>query len=183
MAGAGIEYRVDDDQVRKILQQIQKRLGDLTPAMKKVGSTVRSSIVRNFEKGGRPVKWAKHSETTKKRRGTGAKILRQQGFAGGLMGSVKYKASRDRVVIGTNKEYGAVHQFGAKKGSFGRFVIDVGPYARRLKGGKTVQVKKHQRNVKLPWGDIPARPFIMVQDEDWKEIKTELNEYVIMGRA
>jgi phage gpG-like protein len=29
---------------------------------------------------------------------------------------------------------------------------------------------------------IPARPYMMIQDEDWAEIKAALNDFIIEGR-
>lgn len=175
MSGAAIEVKIDDKQVKELLGRIQKNLGDLTPAMKIIGSIVRTSIIRNFEKSGRP-RWAKHSKMTEKRRGKGAKILMAQGFAGGLAASINYRAHKKSVEIGTNKIYGAIHQFGAKKGSFGAVVAKIKAHLR-----KGVKVKAHERKMKLPWGDIPARPFLMVQDEDWVEIRAALNDYITGG--
>ena len=174
MSGAAITVKVDDKQVKELLGRIQKNLGDLTPAMKIIGSTIRTSIIRNFEKSGRPAKWKKHSKQTEDRRGKGAKILMAQGFAGGLAASINYRAHKKSVEVGTNKIYGAVHQCGAKKGSFGAVVAKIKAHLR-----KGVKVKAHERKMNLPWGDIPARPFLMVQDEDWTEIRAELNDYII----
>jgi len=173
MSGAAITVKIDNREIKKLLARIQKNLGDLTPAMKIIGSIIRTSIIRNFEKSGRP-KWAKHSRTTEKRRGKGAKVLMAQGLAGGLAASINYQAGKKSVKIGTNKIYGAVHQFGAKKGSFGSVAASIKEHLR-----KGVKVKAHTRKMNLPWGDIPARPFLMVQNEDWTEIRAALNDHII----
>lgn len=174
MAGAAIEITANDKKVTELLERIRKKLGDLTPAMKIIGSTVRASVIRNFEKSGRPSKWKKHSRLTEKRRGKGAKILMGQGLAGGLAASINYKADKDNVKIGTNKIYGAIHQLGAKKGSFGTVAASIKAHMR-----KGVKIKAHTRKMKLPWGDIPARPFLVVQKEDWGEITEALIEFLL----
>lgn len=179
MAGTTIEIKANDKKVTKLLLQIHAKLGDLTAANKIIGSTVRASVIRNFEKAGRPKKWKKHSASTKSIRGKGAKILMAQGFAGGLAGSINYSADKESAKIGTNKIYAAVHQFGAKKGSFGSFAIGIREYMRKLKSGKSSRVQAHTRKVKLPWGDIPARPFLKVQKQDWDEIKEALGEFFL----
>jgi phage virion morphogenesis protein len=188
MAGATIDVTIDDREVRELLERIRKRLGDLTPAMKIIGATVRTSVIRNFEKSGRPKKWKEHSKTTEKRRGKGAKILMAQGLGAGLAGSINYKAGKDRVDIGTPKVYGAVHQFGAKKGSFGTVEAMIREHLRTITQAfgkpipkKQVKVGAHKRKTILPWGDIPARPFLMVQDEDWTEIRAALTDYLLEG--
>lgn len=197
MAGTTIEIVANDKKVSELLLQIQKKLGDLTSANKIIGSTVRASVIRNFEKSGRPKKWKKHSALTKKLRGKGAKILMAQGLAGGLAASINYQADKDSARIGTNKVYAAVHQFGAKKGSFGTFVETIRAHVRKIKSRSLTRgkkrkrkiasgvafVKQHDRKVKLPWGDIPARPFLMVQKQDWDEIREALGEYFLgIGR-
>ncbi|MBN1104749.1 MAG: phage virion morphogenesis protein [Deltaproteobacteria bacterium] len=173
MAGSMIEVRVDDTELKEILATLQKRMGDMTPFMKTVAQIGRTSVVRNFEKGGRP-KWPALKPSTLKKK-KGGRVLVTQGFAGGLMGSITGKAYSDRAEIGTNKIYGAVHQFGAKKGSFGKVTV-----ARKAgsagRSGGTLYSKPWQMNV--PWGDIPARPFLVLQDEDIDEIRAEAINYL-----
>lgn len=169
------------DSIKHIIESIERKMGDLTPVMRIIGEIVRTSIIRNFEVGGRPTKWKPLSPVTLAMR-KGTKILMVQGFAGGLAGSIHYTPYRDRVVVGTNKVYAAIHQFGAKKGSFGTVVAHVREHIRKLASGKKVKVKEHTRRVNVPWGDIPARPYLMVQDEDWEEIKDALTDF-LMGRA
>ena len=148
---SGVSIKVDDKNVREMLSGILKRMGNPAPAMKILGAIARTSIVRNFEKGGRPTKWKPLSpETLKTKKGTA--ILREQGMAGGLMGSVNYKPFNNKVVISANKVYAAIHHFGGKAGR-----------------GKKVT--------------IPDRPYMMVQDEDWVEMKKALNDFIIYGRT
>ncbi len=182
MSGTAIQMKFDDAALQKELKGIVKRAEDLTPAMKLIGNIVRTSVVRNFEKEGRPVRWKKHSKQTEKQRGKGATILRKEGH---LMNSIHPEASKNGVVVstGTGIKYAAVHQFGAKKGSFGRFLVKINKHNRTVKSGRIVEVKAHTREMALPWGDIPARPFMMIQDEDWDEIKATLKQYVFRGGA
>jgi phage virion morphogenesis protein len=151
MAGAAIEVKVEDKEVKLLLAGIQSRLGYLTPVMKIIGQTVRTSVVRNFEKEGRPEKWEPLAKSTLKQK-LSNKILREKGFFGGLQGSISARAEKDRAVVGTNKIYAAIHQFGGKAG----------------------------RGLKVT---IPARPFLMVQNEDWSEIRAALSDYIANGRV
>ncbi len=189
MAGVILEIEAGMENVRGMLLDLKKRVDDPTPAMKVIGAIIRTSVVRNFEKQGRP-RWKSLSKTTEELRGASGPILRRQGFAGGLMGSVNFKANSDGVQIGTNKIYGAVHQFGAKKGSFGTVMARVGTHSRRITQAfgrtiepRTVTVREHTRKMSLPWGDIPARPFLMVQNEDWEEIGAALGDFVTGGNS
>ena len=177
MTGAAIKLEVDDEKVQKKLARMIARGEDLSPALKVIGEILRTSAVKNFLAGGRPKKWAPLSEVTKKRR-KGTAILRIQGLAGGLMGSVSWRALKDQVIVGTNKIYGAVHQFGAKKGQFGT-VIAARKMGRAGRSGATVYSRGYRQAI--PWGDIPARPFLMIQDEDWPEINDALAGHVTKG--
>lgn len=183
MSGVTLNVTVEDKEVSRMLADLGRRMDNLRPVMAVIGSIIRTSIVRNFEKSGRQRKWKKHSKTTEKKRGEGAKILQAQGAAGGLSGSIHSKAYKDKVIIGTNKIYAAVHQFGAKKGSFGTFAVNVREHLRKASAGKSYRVRAHTRKTALPWGDIPKRPFMMVQDEDWTEIMATINEYITKGGA
>jgi phage virion morphogenesis protein len=69
-------------------------------------------------------------------------------MAGGLMGSINFKAENQLVKIGSPKVYAAIHQFGGTAG----------------------------RNQSV---SIEARPFLLVQDEDWSTIMNKLTEYLL----
>ncbi len=70
-----------------------------------------------------------------------------------LAGTLRYQVGVEGLLFGTDRVYGAVHQFGAKKGQFGQ-----GTYTTR-KG-----------SFPIPWGNIPARPYLGVSEEDKVEI-------------
>jgi len=186
MAGVSLNIKINDHGVQKLLNDIQRRMGNLTPVMKIIGQIVRTSIVRNFEKGGRPTKWKPLSTATQARRKGRAKILMDRGMGGGLAGSIHDRAEKDKVTIGTNKIYAATHQFGAKKGSFGTIEANIKTHLRKMTQAfgrpvkpRKVTVRAHTRKMKLPWGDIPARPFMAVQPEDWDEIRESLNDFIL----
>ncbi|RLC27258.1 MAG: phage virion morphogenesis protein [Deltaproteobacteria bacterium] len=182
MTGTMMDIQIEDHGIQSLLRRIQRQTQNLTPAMNIIGQIVRTSIVRNFEKEGRPQKWKAHSETTEKRRGKGASILREESH---LMNSIHPKAYFDRAEIGTNRVYAAVHQFGAKKGAFGTFSVmqQVKEHIRKIKGkSQKVRAHKRTRRMSVPWGDIPARPFMLVQTEDWDKIRESLSDYILGGK-
>ncbi len=179
MAGSAIRVTATDKGAMEILQGVVDRVRDMTPAMKIIGEIGRTSIVRNYEKEGRPSKWPKHGLATEARRGPNAAILRESGR---LMRSIHASAYKDHVLIGTDTVYAAVHQFGARKGEFGTITAQIKEHVRKI-AGQQIKVKAHTRRMQVPWGDIPARPFLMVQDEDWEEIRAALNDYIMGGRA
>ena len=148
-----------------VLAGLAKRLKDLTFAMEVIGQYMLGSIHKNFEVGGRPKRWQRLSEATlkaqflygpagrrkgrrikTKQRGLSRQWLRFKGgkkiliHTGRLLQSITYEALKDKVEIGSNLPYAAIHQFGGWAGR-GRKVY------------------------------IPARPYLVVQEEDIDWIK------------
>lgn len=179
-----VSIKTDDSGVYRLLRQIEKRLGNLKPAMSLIGEIVHGSIQQNFEEGGRPRRWRPLSPVTiAQRRRLGkwpGRILVRSGVAGGLMGGISYRPYKDRVELSANKVYAATHQLGARRGQFGRVAATVREHIRRMKDGRTVKVKAHTRRMLVPWGDIPARPFMAVQTEDWDEIRESMLDYLVL---
>ncbi len=177
--GVELNVKVDDKQVQKSLGRIQRSMSDLTPAMRIIGEIVLASIRRNFEAGGRP-RWPGLSAATiaqrKARKKWPGQILIR---SGALLRSINYRPGPESVAVSTNKIYAAVHQFGARKGQFGKTVARVRAFMRRNAKGKPTKVKAHTRSMTLPWGGIPARPYMMIQGEDWPEITSRLQAWML----
>ena len=136
MSGVVIEF--DAREVLGRLNKLSGRLLNLTPVMQAVGEVVRASADLAFTEGRDPygVPWEPLSPVTIANRRQRSNVpLRDTGV---LANSIQAAASRDRVLVGTNIEYASTHQFGAKQGEFGRT----------------------RRNGPIPWGDVPARPFL-----------------------
>jgi phage gpG-like protein len=172
---SGIQIKVDDAEIRQRLAQIRDNLGDSQPALLTIGEIIRTSIERNFAAQGRPVKW-KPSKRVIQDGGETLSANRK------LRNSFTVKADDRSVRVGANDVRAAVHQFGAAQGSFGTVAAMVRSHLRKSRKGKEYRVGSHWRRVKLPWGNIPARPFMMVQDEDRVEILEALNDF-IMGTS
>lgn len=175
MSGITIRVDIQDSEVRQMLAGLKRRTGNLRPVMADIGQLVKRSVIKNFEAEGRPQKWPQLSPATlygriggasskKKRGGTKIGALRKLARhkilqdTATLKASINVKAFNDRVEIfpdsakaGTNLKYAAIHQFG-------------GPAGRK---SKRVM--------------IPARPYLMVQDEDWTEIRRKVAEYLTGG--
>jgi phage virion morphogenesis protein len=139
-----LSVTLDAEQAKATLTALAGKMKNMTPVMKTVGQLLRASIQRNFEQGGRPQGWIRLSPATLKKR-RGSKILVDTAR---LKNSIKVQASSDRVVVGTNVVYAAIHHFGGQAGR-----------GRKVK--------------------IPARPFMLVQDEDWKEINSVAADYLL----
>jgi len=155
MTEHGKYYIYDDDDLRDLLNKVKERIGHLQPAWEVIGEIVHTSILRNFEDGGRPKAWGDLKDSTKKQRAKKNKwpgqILVMSGEKDGLLSSISYDAMPEKLVLVANKKYAAIQHFGGMAGK-----------GRKVK--------------------IPARPYMMIQDEDWAEIKAALNDFIIEGR-
>ena len=104
-----LEISEKTHQVGEMLQELNNRINNLKPAMELIGEIVLSSVLDNFRHGGRPKKWKPLAEATIEERKKIGKwpglILVRRGMAGGLMGSINYRAYKDKVILSANKEY------------------------------------------------------------------------------
>lgn len=141
---------------RELLKDVIRRIQNPVAALSVIGEIIHSSILSNFEWGGRPKKWKQLSNiTVEKRRAENhwpGRILQVKGVSGGLLGAISYRAFNDKVVWSANKVYAAIHNYGGQAG----------------------------RGLKV---NIPQREFMLVQDEDWQEINDTMQDFIIMGRA
>lgn len=183
-----------DREVQRLLRKVQERVKDMRPVFNVIGEIVHGSIQENFEHGGRPAEWKPLSPVTiaqrKRERKWPGRILVRMGAAGGLFGSISHKPFKDRTELSARKVYAATHHFGARKAQFGTVTAQIREHVRRITKafGKPIEptlvtVRAHTREMQIPWGDIPARPFMVVQDEDWEEIKGTLLDFLTMARG
>ncbi|MDS4020666.1 MAG: phage virion morphogenesis protein [Candidatus Competibacter sp.] len=189
MAGASIEITVDDAELNAALRRLQAKLGDLKPFFADVGEQLLNSTRERFRAQTAPdgAPWAPLSPAYAARKKKNKnKILTLDGR---LRGTLTKQVDQDSLRIGTPLAYGATHQFGARKGQFGAVVAQINAYVRRVKsrdvkqGRKTVAkgvafVRAHSRKMIVPWGNIPARPFLGLSDRDRADLLDALNEYL-----
>lgn len=168
---------LDDAEVRAALRRVIDRGRDLRPVLLSIGETLSESTKERFRTGTAPdgTPWAPNSEVTELRNlrrskgslrkdgGLTAKGAQRLAAKRPLIGESKslstligYQVDGDSVLIGSPMIYAGTHQFGARKGQFGR----------------------NRRGGPIPWGDIPARPFLGVSDADRDEVVQLLIEYV-----
>lgn len=178
-----LEYK--DAELQAMAARIERLGGKLKPALRDIGEYLVRSTKQRFAEGKAPdgTPWAPNTETTLiemlRRRGgdtvrrkgekssnpyyrqdgrvnkRGANLISGKkplvGESKRLSGEISYRVSPAGVEIGSSLEYAATQQFGAKTGSFGRNV---------------------------PWGDIPARPFLGLSDGDKKQVMAILQEHL-----
>ncbi len=178
-----ITLKIDDNDIKRLLDDLSRRLDDMSPAMRAVAHEMKNSVLKNFEAEGRPRRW-KPSKRALREHG---KTLQDKGR---LAGSFSTDHGRNYAEVGTSVEYAPTHQFGARKGEFGRKTVTIKAHRRKVKSrdirkGRRLLaqgvafVKEHQRIMEFPWGDIPARPFMVVPDEDMEDIKDILVRFIL----
>jgi len=143
-----------EKQVIQVLESMRARASNLTPAMKSIGALVKNESLGNFKKmstliaramrlsGGKGIKTKKGAMKKSAQRviSTG-KILLDTGV---LRASVQVQdTSATSVTIASRIKYAATQQYGAKSGQFG-----------------VAHYKSRNGTFPIPWGDIPARPFL-----------------------
>jgi len=175
-----ITIKINDREVVEALGKLARRCSDLRPAMDDIGEYMVEATKQRFVRGEAPdgTKWAPNKATTLReyfRKRGGGTVLRKgerMKVAGGeLLGAGKKVligeskrlgteiASRPesrRVEITSNLIYAATQQFGAQKGSFGRT----------------------KKGAPIPWGNIPARPFLGLSDKDKEAVLDIIQEHL-----
>lgn len=117
---SGVSVTLDDREVQQALGNLLRRLANPRPALESIGAAVVADTDLAFrgqsDPWGQP--WTPLSAVTQARRrqgpGTGSnQILRDSGM---LANSINYQVSDDAVIVGTlvgtGRQYAAVHQFG-----------------------------------------------------------------------
>ena len=131
------------------LTEASRRLGDMTPIHEDIGDYVVRVTKERFKAGIDPDgnAWTPKKQATidrYKERGDGDRPDPLIGPSKRLSSEIAQYADAQGVEIGSAMEYSAVMQNGARQGAFGR----------------------DSRNHPLPWGDIPARVWLGLSDED-----------------
>jgi phage virion morphogenesis protein len=152
-----ITLTIDDDRLKKALQDLISATGDPSAALLEIGAEMVERTKRRFETGTAPdgVKWQTNRPVTLARKAPQTRPL--IGETGVLMDTIRHQLiGNDTLLVGSNQEYAAAQQFGMPKG-----------YA-----GKT------ERGDPIPWGDIPPRPFLGLSEDDHREILDILADHL-----
>lgn len=155
----GASFKVDDRELLERLALMRRRGESMSPALRAWGEQLlishRERFAQQVGPDGQP--WAPLSPAyrAEKRRNVD-KVLTLDGY---LRGTLRYLAGDQGLTFGTDRVYGAVQQFGARKGQSGTT----------------------RAGAPIPWGDIPARPFLGLSDNDMAAGMKIIGDYV-MGR-
>jgi phage gpG-like protein len=149
------------------------------PLLASVREVMVPSIRRNFDEGGRPA-WEPLSDVTVKIRGTAGPILNRTGTLRSVATQINiWTITRTSAVIRDLPQkawYGKVHQAGSG-GSMKALVLknkgDVGAASREYQ-------YLARQGVGHDEGEVPARPFLMIQPEDDVKIRELFLEWLAM---
>jgi phage virion morphogenesis protein len=158
-----INLEINDGGLLAAMARLEAGVTDMTPGMLRVADVLRDGAEDRGQRGVDPDgnAWAPRSPVTL------ARYL--AGNGNGSFGGVLYKTGEmlttlgtdygpDFASVGSNAIQSAVMQFGAAQGAFGRT----------------------SRNGPIPWGNIPARPFLGLSDDDRQGIILTIDEYLDM---
>lgn len=170
-------YTVDmkSEAVSKALERLAAGLDDTTPVMQDIGEYLVQKTKERFPAGKAPdgSAWAAKSKVTIARylaQGDKADPRPLFGPSGQLSSTIHYEAGRSQVRIGSALIYAAIMQFGAGQGEFGAQAGRTKPSAKRK--------KSQDYFFQIPWGNIPARPFLGLAESDGKDIVEIVEEYL-----
>lgn len=184
-----IRFEVKDGEIRAVLNQLQGKMGDLTPVMDEIGSALLARSKRTFETAcapdGTPWQALQPRTLTEKRakRYSERPLMR----SGTLASSINYQAGPASVVLGVARmgaagsagAYAAIHQFGGRTKAH---VIR----ARNKKALFWPGAGHPVRQVNHPGSVIPARPYLFNPDgtfpEPWmRAIREILGDWLVGG--
>lgn len=129
MADGPITIKVDDSRVKQALKRLADNAEDMGAAMGEIAGVMLDAVEENFEQEGRPEPWPDLADSTieqreKKGYWPGKKLQR----TGDLLDSVSSDHDENSAVVGTNKEYAAIHNFGGQAGRGKKVAIPARPF-------------------------------------------------------
>lgn len=136
-----IRIEFNDRDVNTAITDLQLLLRDLTPVMERIADTMRDATKDRFDAQTSPegVPWAKKKQSTIDRQTKGKRGAdpRPLHYSLDLRSQIFATSGPDFAEVGSNRAYAAMMHFGGQKEKF--------PHL---------------------WGDIPARPFLGLSEED-----------------
>ena len=150
MSDKPIEIEFDNKEVHEKLLDLAKKTENLRPLMKNIAGIFAYSTEENFKKEGRPEKWLDLAESTKKQR------TKKRKWPGQILQvEGKLAASINTYYDNDSAVIGSNLEYAA--------IHQLGGQAGR---NKSVE--------------IPARPYLKLTDDDYNEIKHNIEKYLEM---
>lgn len=184
MAGAMLDVQVDDSQVGAVLAKLIERLGDIRTPLNDIAEYLHQAtderFLRQVSPDGAP--WAPLAPSTLARK-KGPRTLRESGL---LQDSMRHQVSGEELEFGTDRPYGAIHQFG---GTIEQAARSQQVYFKQGKDGNVGNrfVSKRKANF-AQWvtrgaqsAEMPARPYLGLSTVDESEILAIVSDYLVDG--
>jgi len=176
-----LNVELDDSRVGVALNELHERMGNLRVPLLDIAEYLHQSTNDRFSKQVAPdgSPWAPLAPSTIARKGGSGRILRQDG---NLQDTIRHNVSGNELEFGTDRPYGAIHQFGGKINHAARsqqvyFSAKNGVVGNRF-------VKRSKSNF-AQWAtrgahsmDIVARPYLGLSSEDDSEILAIISDYL-----
>lgn len=145
---------IKDEVVTAALMRASVAMDNMEPLFLDIGNILLDSTRERFKTGTAPdgSKWAPKSQTTLDNYARKSKNFDARplfGPNGELNRQIFSSSGADYIEIGSNRDYAAMMQFGGTKAQF--------PHL---------------------WGDIPARPFLGISEEDRVNIAGQIADYM-----
>lgn len=186
---SGNDIKLNDKDARRALKSLEASGGDLSPAMDHIAQKLLNSVRKNFKEGGRfsradsiiggSTKW----DPAKKPPSTGSTLFRY----GDLYESITPESNSDTASLSTGLAKAALLNFGgkvthyarselfvrnhAKKGSLAEHPNLI-PFSKGTTKGKGYTIGEHTKT-------MPARPYMVIQEQDIGDAKIILRNYVL----
>lgn len=162
-----INATLDDHKFDALIEVMNDHAVHLKPVLAAVGNLAVKSVKQNFRVGGRPNRWAEPEKAK------GKPMI----GSGVLMRSIHYKVDNDEsgVTIMTGKQkYAAILHFGGKTPAHEIRPKNKSALSFTWKGVPVIYGK-----VNHPGSKIPARPYMLLQDEDIKVIENMMIQHIV----
>lgn len=164
-----IEYELNTGEAEAVFERLARKLSNLEPVMQDLGELFVESTKERFKEGKAPdgTPWAPKSQATLDHYARGEDPVDFRplfGPSGRLSKEIHSQADAQGVSWGSSLIYAAVMQFGATAGQFGAHI------------GKDSLGRDHFHST--PWGDIPARPFIGLSNDDQTNMIATIEEWL-----
>ena len=146
-------------EARQELARLASRLTDLEPAMAAIGTALQALVQDRFDTGRGPggVPWPE----SRRARATGGATLVDTGR---LRRSIVARAGRDSIEIGSDVIYAAIHQQGGT--------------IRPRRADRLLFTTFDGRTVAADRVDIPARPFLGMDEVSWEAVADQLTAHL-----
>lgn len=166
-----IEIKIDNRTLIAALQGLQDMGTDSTALMRQCAGIMAGAVEDAFAGQRDPVTgtpWVPLQQSTvlaRQLEGHDGKILQ---LSGSMASTIARRYGNGYAVVGSNKKYAAIHQFGGK----------TRPHTIRAKFAKALKIPGVglRKSVQHPGSTIPARPFLGIGPAEMEEIHAALTK-------